>query len=375
MNLAFVLFRYFPFGGLQRNFLRIAMELVERGHQVTVFTGSWEDERPSELSIEDVAISGYSNAGRNQSFYSNVSTLLKKRDFDLVVGFNKMPGLDVYYCADTCFATRVHEEKHWWERLTRRVRLSMEYEDAVFGAASKTHVLLLSEAEGDAYTKYYATQANRFHLMPPGIAKDRVRNADSATIGRAVREQLSLDFESKVMIFLGSDYKRKGLLRTLQALASLPTPVRQNTRLLVVGQDKRQAKYQKKAQHLGVAQNVLFLGKRTDIPGLLFASDLLIHPAHLENTGNVIVEALVAGAPVLCSGTCGYAHYVRDNDLGAVIEEPFSQSRCNQELLRLLEQDTNWPAKCAEFASRADVFSRPLRAAETLEKVYQEYYA
>ena len=41
MKLALCLFKYFPYGGLQRNFLAIAQELIARGHELTVYTGSW----------------------------------------------------------------------------------------------------------------------------------------------------------------------------------------------------------------------------------------------------------------------------------------------------------------------------------------------
>jgi len=37
MQLAFVLFKYFPFGGLQRDFLKIALECQKRGAKIKVF--------------------------------------------------------------------------------------------------------------------------------------------------------------------------------------------------------------------------------------------------------------------------------------------------------------------------------------------------
>ena len=45
-------------------------------------------------------------------------------------------------------------------------------------------------------------------------------------------------------------------------------------------------------------------------------ADLLIHPAYNENTGTVLLEALVAGLPVLVSAVCGYAHYIAEADAG-----------------------------------------------------------
>ena len=369
MRLALALFKYFPYGGLQRNFLAIARELSSRGHHISIFTSHWEGEHPPGLVIEVLPSRSISNVGRNHRFSTKLIQRLAEESFDLVVGFNKMPGLDVYYCADTCFATRVYEEKGFWERLTPRVRGALRYEAAIFGVASKSEVLLLSQVEGEAYRKYYNTNYGRLHLMPPGIGRDRVRNIDSDALASEVRAQLGLANSTKVLVFLGSDYKRKGLDRTLRALASLPMEYRKNCKLLVVGRDKRQANFERLAKSLGVRSKVHFLGQRDDIPSLLFASDVLLHPAYLENTGNVIVEALVAGVPVLCSGACGYAEYVSDNNLGEVVGEPFSQMEMNDKLLALLESPRDWKKECEIFSAQADVFSRPQRAAEVIEQI------
>ena len=51
MKIALCLYKYFPYGGLQRNFLAISEELLKRGHDITVYTGEWEGECPANLSV------------------------------------------------------------------------------------------------------------------------------------------------------------------------------------------------------------------------------------------------------------------------------------------------------------------------------------
>ena len=46
MIVAFCLYKYFPFGGLQRDFMRIASTVATRGHHVRVYTQSWEGDCP-----------------------------------------------------------------------------------------------------------------------------------------------------------------------------------------------------------------------------------------------------------------------------------------------------------------------------------------
>lgn len=51
MQLAFVLYKYFPFGGLQRDFMRIALECQKRGHQIRVYTLIWEGDIPPGFEV------------------------------------------------------------------------------------------------------------------------------------------------------------------------------------------------------------------------------------------------------------------------------------------------------------------------------------
>jgi UDP-glucose:(heptosyl)LPS alpha-1,3-glucosyltransferase len=367
MDLALCLFKYFPYGGLQRNFLAIAQELMRRGHKVKIYTGRWDGAKAADLDVEILPFTGMTNHGRNRRFYTALQMALSSNPVDLVIGFNKMPGLDVYYCADTCFATKAYEEKGRLYRAAARSRHSLRYERAVFGSSAETQVLLLSANEGDAFKKYYGTATNRLHLMPPGISKNRIRTDDADKRGSAVRKTLGLTEKNKIITFLGSDYKRKGLDRLLRAVASLPETEKKNTRVLVIGKDKRQSQYEQLAKSLGISESVLFLGQRDDIPDLLFSSNCLAHPAYLENTGNVLLEATVAGLPVICSGKCGYAFYIAYNKLGKVLTEPFNQQEMNRLLPELLTDRERWQRHCAAFVASADIFSRPQRAAERIE--------
>jgi UDP-glucose:(heptosyl)LPS alpha-1,3-glucosyltransferase len=58
MKLAFCLFKYFPYGGLQRDFLRIARVCRERGHEVHVYTMQWEGDVEPGLPIHFITASG-----------------------------------------------------------------------------------------------------------------------------------------------------------------------------------------------------------------------------------------------------------------------------------------------------------------------------
>ena len=115
MKLAFCLFDYFPFGGLQRDFLRIARICLARGHQVDVYTGEWEGVIPDELKVIILPVRGLTNHGQRESYVEKLGEHLAEKQYDAVVGFNKMPFLDVYFAADTCYVERASKRNIFCE--------------------------------------------------------------------------------------------------------------------------------------------------------------------------------------------------------------------------------------------------------------------
>lgn len=367
MQLAFAVFKYFRFGGMQRNMLAIAQACVERGHRVTIFTGNWEGDHPSGIAVKELAVSGLSNHRRNASFAEALAEQLVLQPMDLVVGFNRMPGLDIYYAGDSCFAAKAYQDRSFLYRLTSRCRSSLAFERAVFSSQQSTDILLVSSAERAAFEQYYQTQAERFYAMPPGISRRCIAPDNAERLRTDTRRQLKVTDDEVLLLALGSGFKTKGLDRSIELLAALVK--QRKARLLVVGQDKSAA-FIAQAKRLGVADCVEFVGGRDDVPAILQAADLLLHPAYRENTGNVLIEAMVAGLPVIASRVCGYAHYIEDAEMGAVVEEPFDQAVFLSSVETVLSKPrADWQQRGKQFANTADVYSRPERAADAIETI------
>ena len=162
--------------------------------------------------------------------------------------------------------------------------------------------------------------------------------------------------------------RTKGLDRSLRALASLPKELRKRTRLFAIGQDDPKP-FLLQAKALGVSDRVQILKGRSDIPRFLLGADLLIHPAYNENTGTVLLEALVAGLPVLVTDVCGYAHYIDEARAGEVVPSPFAQETLDRMLAELLadpERRAVQGRNGLAFADSADLYSLPERAADVI---------
>ncbi|WP_062064622.1 lipopolysaccharide core heptose(I) kinase RfaP [Cellvibrio sp. OA-2007] len=369
MTLAFAIFRYFPFGGLQRDMLAIAQAAVERGHQVSIFCGDWQGEKISGIDVIEIKSSGFFNVAGVKNFVTAFQQQYQREQFDLLVGFNKMPGLDVYFAGDSCFAHKAYRERNWLYRLSPRARLYLAYERAVFAESSTTHILSLVASEQQQFARYHATQPERFHTLPPGISAAHLACANPSAARVALCHELGLSRDTKIILCLGSGYKTKGVDISINAFAELTQMTTDKIALVIVGKDDPHA-YRQQAMQAGIEQCVFFLGPRSPVGDLLHAADVLLHPARKELAGNVILEAMLCGCPVVASEHCGYAHYIVEQQLGQLIPANTSPLVIAQQLAETFAVEKQaWRVAAENFAQTSDVFSRPAVAVAALEKI------
>jgi len=364
MKFAFLIFKYFPYGGVQRDMLRIARDCVALGHEVTIFTGEWRGDLPSDITVHLLQAKGWLNHHRHQSLIRQMQHAVQQQGFDRVVGFNRMPGLDVYFAADPCYAERMYHEP-WYKKLSGRYRFFSAMENAVFGKQASTHILLLNQHDQAMFQRWYGTDNARFHLIPPNIPLQRFSSLAAQDHRTYVRNTFNLPDDAIVLLTVGSAFMRKGVDRAIDALSSLPDALKQRCWLLAVGEFESSSNMQAYAAQRGVAERCIEAGGRPDIPALMLGCDLLIHAARSELAGIVLIEAMTAGLPLLVSGLCGYAGYVAEAQAGKVLAEPFSQTELNHTLLDMLRQLATEPLLVtAHWSDNAKAFVQHMAAAQ-----------
>ena len=379
MKIAFCLFKYSPYSGLSLDFLRILEECQKRGHDPYVFVSEWRGERPEGVQFMVLKPPKYSlkfsNHAQNEQFHNKLQAELKKQAFDVVVGFNKMPGLDLYYGADSCYVGDKVPQYPAIYKLTRRYKGRYSFEQAVFGVKSQTLILSLSEQQKSEYQEHYFTPNKRFHLLPPTLDASFSPITDRATQKEKLRAELGLPINNLLLMFIGSGFRTKGLARAITALAGLPIDLQQRSSLIVVGHDDDEKQYRKQADRASVSQQVLFLGGRSrqEIPKLLAAGDLMVHPAHNENTGTVLLEAIAAGLPVLATDVCGYADHIKAAEAGIVLDSPFDQEALNSQLASMLTSPylDRWSANGQRYGTNPALYKMPASAVDAIEAYEQ----
>lgn len=353
MKLAFCIFNFFPHGGVERDMLRIASACLAHGHEIDVYTMRWRGRIPEKLNVRIVPVFALTNHGRAKAFSKKVHRFIDKENYDLMVGFNKMPALDICFVGDLCFKTKMKQSKNFLCRLLPRYRTYLKLEESVFGLHSNTMIMLLTPKQQEEYHAAYNTSYDRMVILPPGLEYKVPKEAIQAS--------------SNVLLFVASQFYNKGLDRGIKALASLNRP---EVQLKIIGGDDPKS-FLVLANKLKVHQQVKFLGAKDNLFDDMMAASVLIHPARVEAAGMVLLEAIIAGLPVLTTAHCGYAFHIENANAGIVLDEPFSQATCNQALASMLnaEQQIKWQQNALKYAKIADLYHMGEKAVQCIEDV------
>jgi UDP-glucose:(heptosyl)LPS alpha-1,3-glucosyltransferase len=373
MRIAFAIMKLFPGGGLQRDCVEIARHCRQRGHDVVIFT-SFKDESDfaDDLAVVVLPIRQSTNHRMLEEFAASFRWAAALQQFDLLVGFDKLTHLDVLYCADPSIHFRMTQER--FRFLIPRYRTLRALERATFEPGRRTKVLVLSHKQLDEYRDAWQTPPERLSLLPPTVSSAR-RRPEYRRNG--VREAMRADFgftpRDWVWVAIGVQPHTKGLDRTIRVLREFPA-----AKLLIVGLAETSTRAAEalaaRAKQTGLGDRISFLGHREDIPDLMAAADLLVHPARHDTTGTVILEAVVNGLPVVTTSACGYAEHVAAAEAGIVIEEPFESKAFVAALSSAedAERRSRWSASAEQYGAQPFLYEGRTRAAEMILTVAAE---
>ena len=371
MKLLLALFKYFPSGGLQKDTLRIAEEAIRRGHDVTLLTTSWEGPPPPDgLEIAICNVSGLNNHRKMDDFARKFLETKNQRDFDVTLAMNRIPGADFYFVADSCMATWMPQKHSRLAlRLLPRYRIYLEHEAAICAPGSPTTLLYIAPFQKHDYQTVYNLPDSRFTYPPPAM-DDRCRRPDNAAeIRSRMRRELGLQDGETAVIQIGTNLWRKGVDRVCETMRALLAQKR-DVRFILVGGDK-QEDVTKLVSKYGIDKHFTFLGTRSDVPDLLQAADLMIHPAREEGAGNVLIEAIAAGLPVVCTDVCGFSHFVHDAGL-PTIPEPFSQVALDKSAADVIDHLPQRAEQTIAYAKTQTFSGRMQVALDAMERFAQE---
>lgn len=155
-----------------------------------------------------------------------------------------------------------------------------------------------------------------------------------------------------------------GFLRTAARLHALFP----DTEFLLAGDGPLRKELEAQAASLGIADRVLFLGDRRDIPSVLASLDLSVVPSDSESLSNVILESMAAGVPVVATRVGGNPELVTE-DRGVLV--PARDVDALADAVGQLMKDST---RRSELGANAKQFTREMFSAESITRQYQDLY-
>lgn len=179
----------------------------------------------------------------------------------------------------------------------------------------ETKLIAISTSIAEEYIKNYGIASDFVEVIPNGVDLLQFNPSNKSGHRNSILQELQLPREVFLLLFVGNEFKRKGLEFIIEALHHIDD---ESLHLLVLGHADKSA-FQKRTFQLGLSQNVHFLGRRSDAANFFSGSDLFIIPADYEPFGLVGIEAMSCGTPILATKLGGFLDYLRDGINGYFI--------------------------------------------------------
>lgn len=164
------------------------------------------------------------------------------------------------------------------------------------------------------------SQYGRIKVIPCGINTEHFGSVSK----EVARQQLGIDADSQIILYVGRFDPRKGVETLVRACANLPSTFQ----LYLVGacrEDgadfKEQQRIQTLVNDLGLEAVTVFTGRISQalLPAYYAAGDMCVVPSYYEPFGLVAIEAMAAGTPVIASNVGGLQHTVVHGETGFLV--------------------------------------------------------
>ncbi len=315
LKIAVLVRRFVTSGGKERYAVEVAGRLRERGHEVHIFCREADPALTSGLVVHPVpARFGFSSALSCLAFAWDCARLLRKERFDVVHSHERGYRQDVltihtfsYKGGLSCYPLLRRLDQTWLSYRSfvylwlEKRQMATRHLVAVSGAILEESRQLYGRGEG-------------ITIIEPGVDVDRFHPARSGKERDVLRRRFGVGEEELLVLFVGSEFKRKGLDRLLLALGPA-------MRLVVVGRGDNMPFFAKMIERAGLTDRVHFVGLVTGDVGAFYAgADVVVLPSRSEAFGMSALEAMSSGVPVAVSRECGISPLITDGVEGFVFD-------------------------------------------------------
>ncbi len=307
----------FSKGGAERYAANLCNILCEFGHQVWLLAAKAGDGLNPAIVHVPIAVNRATSASRTLSFHRNSQRALAGLSVDRVFALSRSYPADAFRVSDPIhrywmkirYPGKLHR---FLQTLNPRHRAILELEAAIFNPANTRCIVTNSALSKRIIGEHYTFPAERIHVVYNGVDLEKFSpSSEPATTLGANDDEVRL-------LFVGQDFKRKGLAPLIHAMAALRA-AHMRCQLRVIGRD-RTAPYVALAKELGVGDCIQFEGPSGKIQEAYRVADLMVFPTLYDPFANVCLEALACGLPVLTTTTNGASEVITEGEDGYVVD-------------------------------------------------------
>jgi UDP-glucose:(heptosyl)LPS alpha-1,3-glucosyltransferase len=325
-------------GGAETSTCEMAAAIAALGHDVTLVCRAEDGAAAPEGAFAVHAVETVARARwrRTLEFVRAADDFCRRGGFEIVHAITPCLSANVYQPRGGTYVETIARNIALERSLLRRV---VKWVDRRINWRQRLLVLLerdmLTDRRGPvvaAVSDYVRRQV----LAAFGLPDERVRvvfngvdiapltGAEAAAARTAWRQRLSIADGVPLALFVGHNFKLKGLRELLAAWPRVTGPA---APVLVVAGGGDARAYERQARRGGVAERVRLAGAVADMRTLYAAADVLVHPTWYDPCSRVVLEALGCGVPVVTTVFNGAAEWVEPGVHGVVVETPADADR------------------------------------------------
>lgn len=360
--------------GQGRAVLELSKYLASRGHRVDLIAHRVDARLAAVPGVEWRQVHIHlrkPNLLMALEFATKATLLLRSRDYDIIhlhgaVGFARHHVNTGHFIHSAWLGTGAPERpglRGYYHRVYRHFNAWVE--GPIFRRADVA-VGVSRKVQGEL-VKYCHVHPTRTHAIYNGVDTDEFKPHGGSEREKLV-ESLGCPPDAFLIGFLGD--LRTGVKGFSTLLASLQGLT--GTWLVAIGPFDG-SPYPQWARDLGIADRVLFLGYRTDIPELLRSVDAFIHPSRYESFGMAVTEAAACARPVVVSAAsyCGAAELFENGRSALLLNNPSDANEIRQ-CVRKLRDDPGLRERLAEGGRDAILPYTWSRMGQEYEKLYMK---
>ncbi|MGO8676855.1 MAG: glycosyltransferase family 4 protein [Limisphaerales bacterium] len=338
MKIAILIRRYITTGGAERYAVEVARRLAKT-HQVHVFAQQWDHE-PEGMVLHRVSRPLRKPNYLNAWWFSWRASRLA-RGFDVVYSHERVSRFDVMNIHCGTFVGGL-----WGAERGQPNRPFRTWLKVLTGPSIWAHWLLErgntrlapgriwvadSEMVKLEVQRYYPIPDDRFFIAHSGV--DAPAPDANQRRGRW-RARLGLDNQDVAALFVGSEFRRKGLDALIEALGILRE---RGPRLVVVGGQDR-TPYERRAAELGIAHRITWAGRVDNIQDYYALADIFVLPTLSDPSPLAPLEAMAYGcAAIVSCGRYSGAAELAANGEALLLQDPKDPSELAKALESLMD--------------------------------------